>query len=567
MKRFSIWGNFLLMFAMCSTLLASASGKIRNPFDPLDQGGDSCADAVEILCIPFCDRGTTDLATDNFTPPCAPGDSPDVVYSFTPAATETLTVSTCGSAYFTALHIYQGCPPEGNLICCNVGNPDCVPPRACCEGVIFIAGVTYYIIVDGGLTEPDRGAYVLYVGHDYCQSFVCPPDECTLPSADDEETNNTCGDQVPSVCCDTSLCGEIESPTDVDWYRVRICDCSRLTINVFGNDTPDEFPFCRGLNPQVHVYGSDCTTLAGVDLNGGVGNDARLQLECVQPNLYYIRVAAQAGQYGPYILSIQCTQDNCCDDCIDCISAYQSPEACDNFPDNFDGGCGFGRGFNPHVLSTYPGHQDSVCGSIRLGIPGTPADQDWYEVEPIDTAGPNVRITWCATSSVPFSIGIVEKGYPTPCNGTTLLECATGDSCDTLCISICVPGSNSGYLCYIKGQRDICDCCGDYVAHFEAEEGCLIFQPLPPGDVVIHFDPPTFPGTVLLNWVPSPSVTGYNVYRSEILDSLNLPGSLIGTATASQFVDSTGVQNSPPYVVQYYSVVAVRSPASECSGD
>ncbi|MCC6475406.1 hypothetical protein IT157_00005, partial [bacterium] len=53
----------------------------RDEEGSLDQGGENCATAREVLGFPYCDTGTTVGYADNYTPPCYTGGSaPDVVY-------------------------------------------------------------------------------------------------------------------------------------------------------------------------------------------------------------------------------------------------------------------------------------------------------------------------------------------------------------------------------------------------------------------------------------------------------------------------------------------------------
>jgi hypothetical protein len=74
--------------------------------NPLDQGGETCATAMVIPSLPFCDRGTTVGHVNDYNPPCD-GNSraPDVVYSFHPTQQVVISASLCGSSYRTLLHI------------------------------------------------------------------------------------------------------------------------------------------------------------------------------------------------------------------------------------------------------------------------------------------------------------------------------------------------------------------------------------------------------------------------------------------------------------------------------
>jgi hypothetical protein len=146
----------------------------------LDQGGDDCSTAELITTLPYCDHGSTLEATDTYTPPCDPtGTAPDVVYRFTPATNMTVSISLCGSAFNTVLHIYQQCPDvPGILVCCN---DDLCGVQSCCPVVNLQASRNYYIVVDGAGT--DRGDYTLNIGpQGACGNEPCPPCSVSCPS-------------------------------------------------------------------------------------------------------------------------------------------------------------------------------------------------------------------------------------------------------------------------------------------------------------------------------------------------------------------------------------------------
>lgn len=153
----------------------------------LDQGGDNCATASVITTFPFCDTGTTIGAANNYTPPCVAGsNAPDVVYIFTPATNMTVSISLCGSSYNTVLYINrQFCPDIAESpVCCN---DDFCGQQSCCPAINLIAGVPYYIIVDGAGTA--AGNYTLHVGpQGTCGTGECPCTvTCPTPSLSEGE--------------------------------------------------------------------------------------------------------------------------------------------------------------------------------------------------------------------------------------------------------------------------------------------------------------------------------------------------------------------------------------------
>ena len=117
----------------------------------LDQGGETCANATVISTVPYTDFGTTTGYQDDYNPDCpyagAPGNSPDVVYSYTPSADGSYHVSLCGSSYDTRLFVYAGVC-SGDPIACNDDSPNCAPSSEIAS-VALTGGTTYYFVVDG----------------------------------------------------------------------------------------------------------------------------------------------------------------------------------------------------------------------------------------------------------------------------------------------------------------------------------------------------------------------------------------------------------------------------------
>lgn len=82
---------------------------------PVICGGDNCATATAISALPFCAMCYTTNAHDNYTPVCIAQSlsGPDVVFKYTPADSQVISVSLCGSAFNTVLSIYDECPVPG----------------------------------------------------------------------------------------------------------------------------------------------------------------------------------------------------------------------------------------------------------------------------------------------------------------------------------------------------------------------------------------------------------------------------------------------------------------------
>jgi hypothetical protein len=123
---------------------------------PPPPGGET----LPVLGLPFHDTGNTCTYADDCSEPCVYdlGSSPDVVYTYRPAAAEVATIDLCASLFPTELYIYavgQG------VIACNEAACGYASWQSKIESLALTAGVTYYIVVDG--TDGSCGAYDLEI--------------------------------------------------------------------------------------------------------------------------------------------------------------------------------------------------------------------------------------------------------------------------------------------------------------------------------------------------------------------------------------------------------------------
>lgn len=296
--------------------------------------------------------GDTICGTSNFY------DLPDPdFFEFT--ITQRDTVRWCVTAMFdVAAAIYTPDPVCANMISHASGNaPPCTP---LCVAACLPPG-TYWAVVRPTVS----------MGSPVCQPYVaslhcapCPSGNvCNYASFDFDPTNDSCRYNNIQLSCGDTVCGNIITPNDRDWYVLDIPNgtpCSQVTINVFGNDTPGMFPYGQGLDPGVGLYSGDCITQFGVDNNGGVGNDAQLVSACLRPGMYHIQVGGFGGTHGPYILALTCTPCPCPPPC-----PYPDRES-----EPLNNTCHSG---NPQLSCP-----DTVCGDIHQsnGV----ADVDWYNL-------------------------------------------------------------------------------------------------------------------------------------------------------------------------------------------
>jgi hypothetical protein len=203
---------------------APAKPMTHTPNAPVTrQGGDTILDAVEIA-IPYNGTGTTVGYADDYDEVCpyTGATSPDVVYTFVPAADAALNIDMLGSAYDTKLYVYDG---DLNLVACNDDfHPDYTSKL---ENMAVMAGVTYYVVVDG--YGENSGDYVIDIAAFEPCVIECPAGadlegEPTLVNGYIDEYNGGCNTEGstpfqtitnPLFC---GISGWYDTSRDTDWF-------------------------------------------------------------------------------------------------------------------------------------------------------------------------------------------------------------------------------------------------------------------------------------------------------------------------------------------------------------
>ncbi len=114
------------------------------PFPPApDSGGETFADAVDMVSLPFQDADNLWNYEDDID--FGYGSSPDVVYSFTPDSEGCIYVDCCASQYDQMLWVVD---EALNIVAWNDDSADC---DAYQSALCFMAysGVRYYYVIDG----------------------------------------------------------------------------------------------------------------------------------------------------------------------------------------------------------------------------------------------------------------------------------------------------------------------------------------------------------------------------------------------------------------------------------
>jgi hypothetical protein len=236
-------------------------------------GGDNVGSAAVIGSLPYYDSGNTCGFINDYDEICpySGSTSPDVVYSYSPAANEAITVDLCDSSYDTKVYIYQNAP--GGLIACN-DDFGCGYSgwQSKVENVALVAGNVYYIVVDG--YGGDCGDYVMSITAFAPCVVDCPAgaqQEGEPPCVDNyydqynggcnsvgwtavQATANGCAD-VCGKSCTYSYQGL--SYRDTDWFTM-----NALGGNVSATCTA-EFPL-----QFILIYGPNCANLQYTLLTG-----------------------------------------------------------------------------------------------------------------------------------------------------------------------------------------------------------------------------------------------------------------------------------------------------------
>jgi hypothetical protein len=276
--------------------------------------GEDFASAIVIERLPFTATGSTCLRRDDYTPPCTfLGGAADVVFVYTPATDECVDIDLCGSAFDTAVHVYD--KSAANPVACN---DDFCALGSRLTGLPLTGTHSYYIVVDGWYT--DCGDYTLQVG--LCQA-PCPVDSIPGQLAEGEPRcadgyfdrfNTGCNDYpyvfspLPCSAAEIAVRGTYgtwryyaDDFRDTDWYRIEVIVPTWLDCEVTGG-APTQFAILDGTRgcPEYDVV---CGSLFGEPCQ-------RITCQAlVVPGIYYLFVAPRYYQGvacdTPYLIRLR----------------------------------------------------------------------------------------------------------------------------------------------------------------------------------------------------------------------------------------------------------------------
>jgi len=333
-------------------LMADAFGP--QPLASSRQGGDTAATATPVGALPYTDSGTTAGYAGNIGPftnvgltcpwvgyysATSSGAGPDVFYSWTITATDTYTISLCGSSYDTALAIYQDL--GGGVVGAQVaGNDDSCSLQSQITCNALPVG-NYFIVVDGWGTS--SGAYTLNVSG---TGGVSPCDGAPEVVCGGSYTGDTTGD--------TNFAG---NPAPDNVYVFESDQSQTLTLSLCnGGSTWDTYlrlyNDCPNVGTELASNDDSCGLQSELEYTVGVGT-------------YYILVEGFSSNAGPYVLDVSC--GTC------------TPITCTGTPEVEPNGGPDEAAFGSIDCG------ETVCGTT-FTVGDTLRDTDWFELLLLDDA-------------------------------------------------------------------------------------------------------------------------------------------------------------------------------------
>jgi HYDIN/CFA65/VesB family protein/ASPM-SPD-2-Hydin domain-containing protein len=285
-----------------STLQQTASGGVGSAQTFTPASADTCAGATVInpASLPFTEDSTLADAANDIDPGqagCAQGAGKDVIYSFTPSATDIYTVSvTPVSSFDASLYIVTDCSnPAGTCVAGSNANGfdrgEFVTPT-------LTAGTRYLIVVDTPAFDNNAGAFHFalrrgLVANDTCATAIVI-DPSRLPFSVSGTTFGGVNNLDPRESC--SLSSQSTRGPDVV-YQFTPADTQLYIITATPNGHYDTSVYLT----------TDCSTIAGcfgADV-GGAGAPETIRRNLNAGTTYFIVVDGFGSDAGDFNFSLQ----------------------------------------------------------------------------------------------------------------------------------------------------------------------------------------------------------------------------------------------------------------------
>ncbi|MGE3163876.1 MAG: immunoglobulin domain-containing protein [Planctomycetota bacterium] len=269
---------------------------------PPGSGNDLCADAIAVSDgVPI--NGSTTNATVDGTASCgSSGASPDVWYTYTPATSASVSISTCNTAnYDTVLAVFTGC---------GGAQVACLDDTAGCSGftqtltVSLTGGVTYWIRVAG--YNGASGDFTLLVTggggtpgpmNDDCADRI----GIALGTISFDTTGATTDGPLHAAC---NFFGSSDVTNDI-WYNYPSTFAGTLTVSTCGSSYDTKVAIyddagCANFEARLLACNDDsCAT------------QSELVIPVVANRNYTLRVGGYNGATGAGTLTLSAVPDSC----------------------------------------------------------------------------------------------------------------------------------------------------------------------------------------------------------------------------------------------------------------
>jgi hypothetical protein len=290
---------FVIIVAAVGLMRTGHASPAIPPAVPL--AGDTCAQATSISpgALPFAEDATLATALNNIDPGvggCAPGGGSDVVYSFTPSATDTYTIGAAPSSGFDiSLYIVTDCAnPAGT---CVAGTNSVGFDKGEFLTPTLNAGTQYFIVVDSVVNDPAADGFHFSLRRGIASNATCATaaviDTSRLPFSTIGTTFGAGNDLDPGQSCFSSALSTRGAdvvyqftPGDTQVYNITVTPFADYDVSLF--------------------LTTDCATIAncsGRDITGAGSPETLLQ-NLIAGTTYFIVVDGFGGDTGDFTFSL-----------------------------------------------------------------------------------------------------------------------------------------------------------------------------------------------------------------------------------------------------------------------
>lgn len=265
---------------------------------------DECASATPISGTSFVDQVNVWTATSAATDPsqsCTQGrrNSQSVWYSFTPPSNGTITLSTLGSGYDTAIAVYTGsCAALREVACADDWGilPTAQLTMSVRQGTTYLIEITS---AGGPVSQPERATLVFTFRF---SSTSGPFSPSAVPSfqtmgdgtVNESEPNNTLA-TANSIAPDITITGTLNPMGDVDFFAFEASAGQQVTIDVDAQSLTPKSP----ADTVVTLYDGSGRQLAENDDESLDTRDSLLRFTVPTAGRYVFRIRDVAQRGGP----------------------------------------------------------------------------------------------------------------------------------------------------------------------------------------------------------------------------------------------------------------------------